>query len=132
MRGRGGKHGGAVAGDQEGRGGAGDGAGQTQEHYAAYEAQGGDLCLDERRRGAAYAVLQWVSAAVLLPDDGRDGGDAVESGGGDGDAGGQCECDGGVDQPDRDGSGAALCGARGGQYRRLRRRHGNLSVRADS
>ena len=33
-----------------------------------------------------------------------------------------------VDQPDRDGSGPALCGARGRQDRRLRRRHGNSSV----
>ena len=48
---------------------------------------------------AAYAVLQWVPAAVLLPDDGRDGGDDVESGGGDGDAGGQCERDGELISP---------------------------------
>ena len=115
--------GGAVARDEEGRCGAGDGAVEAEEHYAAYEVQGGDLCVGEGGGGAAYAVLQWVPAAVLFPDDGCDGGDDVESGGGDGDAGGQCECDGGVDQPDCDGSGVAVCGARGGQDGRLRRRH---------
>ena len=47
----------------------------------------------------------------------------VESGGGDGDARGQRERDGGVDQPDRDGSGLAVRRARGRQDRRLRRRH---------
>src|SRR5262249_31742908 len=93
--------------------------------------QSGDLCADQGRRGPAYAVLQRVSAAVLLPDDGCDGDCVVESGGGDGHAGGQRECDGGVDQPDRDGSGAALRGARGRQDRRLRRRHGNPGVTKD-
>ncbi|CAI4031227.1 fragment of translation elongation factor Tu 2 (part 2) [Nitrospira tepida] len=109
--------------------GAGDGAGEAEEHHAAYEVQGGDLCVDEGRGGAAHAVLQRVPAAVLFPDDGRDGGGAVESGGGDGDAGGQCDGDGGVDQSDRDGSGAALRGAGGRQDRRLWRGHGNLGVR---
>ena len=48
---------------------------------------------------AAYAVLQWLPAAVLLPDDRCDGGDDVESGGGDGDAGGQCEVTGELISP---------------------------------
>ena len=33
-----------------------------------------------------------------------------------------------VDQPDRDGSGVAVCGARGGQDGRLRRRHRNSGI----
>ncbi len=42
-----------------------------------------------RKRGAAHAVLQRVSAAVLLPDDGRDRDVRAAGGHGDGDAGGQ-------------------------------------------
>ena len=52
----------------------------------------------------------------------------AQSGGGDGDAGGQRQCDGGVDQSDRDGSGVAVCRARGRQDGRLGRRDGNSGV----
>ena len=49
------------------------------------------VALDEGRGGAAHAVLHGVPAAVLLPDDGRDGEREAAGGGGDGDAGGQRE-----------------------------------------
>src|SRR5207249_8889603 len=42
----------------------------------------------EGGRGAPYALLQGVSAAVLPADDGRDGDGGAAGGGGDGDAGG--------------------------------------------
>ena len=64
--------------------------------------------------GAAHAVFQRVSAAVLLSDDGRDGDLCVTGGGGDGDAGGQRDDHGGADHADCDGEGAAVCGAGGG------------------
>ena len=41
--------------------------------HAAHEVQGGGVRPDEGRGRAAHAVLQGVPAAVLLPDDGRDG-----------------------------------------------------------
>ncbi len=41
----------------------------------------------QRGRRAPYAVFQRVSAAVLLPHDGRDGSDHASRGSGDGDAG---------------------------------------------
>src|SRR5262249_5058394 len=116
------------AGDGGARSGGWDVGGEGEERAAAYEVQGANIGAGEGARGAACAVLQWVPATVLFPDDGCDGGDVVESGGGDGDAGGQCECDGGVDQPDCNGSGGAVCGARGRQDRRLRRRHRNPVV----
>src|SRR2546427_1309488 len=40
---------------------------------------------DEGRGGTAHAVLQRIPAAVLFPDDGRDGGGAAADGSGDGD-----------------------------------------------
>ncbi len=83
--------------------------------------------LTNKRGRTAYAVQRY-QAAVLLPDDGRDGDRDVGGGRGDGDAGRQCDGDGRIDQPDRDGSGLAVRGARGRQNRRLRRRHGNSSV----
>ncbi len=43
--------------------------------------------LEQGRRRAAHAVLQGLSAAVLLPHDGRDGRGAVAGRHGDGDAG---------------------------------------------
>ena len=59
--------------------------------------------------GAAHAVLSGVPAAVLLPDDGRDGQCGAAGGHGDGDAWGQHRDDGDADCADRDGRGAALC-----------------------
>ena len=47
--------------------------------------------LDEGRRRTAHAVLQGIPAAVLFPDDGRDGIGGIAGRGGDGDAGRQRE-----------------------------------------
>ena len=70
----GGQRGAAAARDREGRRGAGDGAGDAEVDHAAHEVQGAGVRADEGRGRAAHAVLQRVPAAVLLPDDGRDGG----------------------------------------------------------
>ena len=59
--------------------------------HAAHEVQGRGVRPVEGRGRAAHAVLQRVSAAVLHPDDGRDGVDVPAGGRGDGDAGGQHE-----------------------------------------
>ena len=72
--------------------------------------------------GPAHAVLQGVSAAVLLSHHRCDGGGGAAGGHRDGDAGGQHQDRGGADCPDRDGAGAALCHPRGRQNRRRRRR----------
>src|SRR6185436_7988529 len=84
------------------------GPGQAGDDQAAQEVQGRGVRVDEGRGGAAYAVLQRVSAAVLLPDDGRDGGVHVAPGGGDGDAGGQRDDGDRADRADCDGEGAAV------------------------
>src|SRR5262249_1697382 len=68
---------------------------------------------NEGRGGAAHAVFHGVPAAVLLSDDGRDGGHQAGGRGGDGDAGGQHHVGGGVDHADRAGGGAAVRGAGG-------------------
>src|SRR5207245_1331117 len=104
----GGQHRGAAAGHRQGRGGAGAGAGQAGDDQAAQEVQGGGVRPDEGRGGAAHAVLQRVPAAVLLSDDGRDGGVHVAPGGGDGDAGGQRDDGDRADRADCDGEGAAV------------------------
>src|ERR1041385_3589452 len=59
--------------------------------------QGRSIRIEQGRGRAAYAVLQRLPAAVLLPDDGRDGSGAVAGGHRDGDARGQREPDGGAD-----------------------------------
>ena len=118
----GGQHGGVAARDEAGGSGAGAGGVEAGVDHAAPEIQGGDVYLDEGGGGSAHAVFQWVSAAVLLSDDGRDGGGDVAGGGGDGDARGQCGVDGGVDHADRDGEGVAVCDP-GGRTDRGCRRH---------
>ena len=90
-RGGGGQHRGAAARDGEDGRGARAGAGQAGVDHAAHEVQGGGVRADEGRGRAAHAVLQRVSAAVLPPDDGRDGVDVPAGGRGDGDARGQHE-----------------------------------------
>ena len=111
----GGQHRGAAAGDRQGRGGARAGAGEAGVDQAAQEVQGGGVRAGEGRGGAAHAVLQRVPAAVLLPDDGRDGGVHVAGGGGDGDAGGQRGDGDRVDHADCDGEGAAVRDSGGGR-----------------
>src|SRR6185295_7667800 len=124
----GGQRGGAPARDRQGRGGAGAGAGEAGVDQAAQELQGRGVRVGEGRGGAAHAVLPGVPAAVLLPDDGRDGGMHAAGGGGDGDAGGQRVDGGGVDHADRDGAGAAVRDPRRGPHGGGRRRHGDRGV----
>ena len=62
-----------LRGVEQGRDRAGAGAGEAGVDHAAHEVQGRGVRADEGRGGAAHAVLQRVPAAVLLPDDGRDG-----------------------------------------------------------
>ena len=78
--------------------------------------------LSQGRGRAAHAVLPGVPAAVLFPDDGRDGELRAAGGDGDGDAWGQHRDDGDADRADRDGRGPALRDPRGRPHRRRRRR----------
>ncbi len=118
-----------LAGRQEGRSGARDGAGQAGEHHAAHEVQGRGIHPDEGRRRPPYAVLQRLPAAVLLPHDGRDGGGEACRGRGDGDAGRQHDVQRGTDHPDRDGPGPSFRHPRGRQDRGCRRYHRSDRVR---
>ncbi len=61
-----------LRGIAEGRCGARDGAGEAGLDHAAHQVQGRDLRVEQGRGWAAHAVLQRLSSAVLLPDDGRD------------------------------------------------------------
>ncbi len=97
--------------------------------HTKFEAE--SVRVDEGGGGAAHAVFQRVPAAVLLSDDGRDGGGDVAGGDGDGDAGGQREAGGGADHADRDGRGAALRDPRRRPHRRRRRRHQDHRVSGD-
>ena len=72
----------------EGRG-AGDGPGEAGIDHAAHEVQGRGLRADEGGGRPSHAVLHGLPAAVLLPDDGRDGRGAPSRGRRDGDARGQ-------------------------------------------
>jgi small GTP-binding protein len=91
------QHRGVAARGGERRRRARTGLGQAGVDHAAHEVQGGGLHPVEGRGRAAHAVLQRLPAAVLHPDDGRDG-DAPPAGrGGDGDAGGQHADHGGAD-----------------------------------
>src|SRR5438876_1162387 len=125
----GGQRGPAPARGGQGRSGAGDGDRGPEEHHAAQEVQGVGVYLDEGGGGAAHAVLQWVPASVLFPDDGRDGSGDVAGGPGDGDARGQRGHHGGADHADRDGEGASVRDSRGRPDRRRRRRHGDRAVK---
>ncbi len=46
---------------------------KPEDDQPAHEVRGAGIRADEGRRRTSYAVLQWIPAAVLLPDDGRDG-----------------------------------------------------------
>src|SRR5262249_42498978 len=104
----GGQRGLPAAGRGQRRRAAGASAREAQLDQAPQEVQGRGVRADEGRGGAAHAVLQRVPAAVLLPDDGRDGGVHVAGGGGDGDAGGQRDDEDRADHADRDGERAAV------------------------
>src|SRR6185295_6519347 len=76
---------------------------RAQVGEAAQEVQGLGVRAVEGGGRAAHAVLQRLPAAVLLPDDGRDGSGDAADGPGDGDAGRQRGHGGGADHADRDG-----------------------------
>ncbi|CAA9568418.1 MAG: Translation elongation factor Tu, partial [uncultured Thermomicrobiales bacterium] len=126
--GRRGQRGLPVAGRGADRRGAGAGAGQAREHQPAHGVPGRGLCAGQGRGGAAHAVLPGLPAAVLHPDDGRDGVDHVAGRDRDGDAGGQRADGGGADHAGGDRGGAALRDPRGRPYRRGRRRHQDHQV----
>ena len=72
--GRGGRQHRRAAARHEARGsGARPGSGGAGLDHAAHEVQGGGVHPDQGRGRAAHAVLLELPAAVLLPDDGRDG-----------------------------------------------------------
>ena len=58
---------------QAGGSGAWAGAGEAGLDHAAHEVHLRGVRAEQGRGGSAYAVLPGVSAAVLFPDDGRDG-----------------------------------------------------------
>ena len=86
---------------------------------ATHEVHGRGVRVDEGRGRAPHAVLRRVSAAVLLPYDGRDGSGEAAGRSGDGDAGRQRADGSGVDHADRDGQPVAVRDPR-------RRTHGGL------
>ena len=117
----------AARGGKDGRG-ARAGAGQAGVDQAAHEVQGRGLHPVEGRGRAAHAVLQRVSAAVLHPDDGRDGVAEAARGRRDGDAGGQHDDHGGAAHAGGAREGRALRDSRRRPHRRRRHDHGNHRV----
>ena len=110
----------------EGRRGARHGAGQAGLDHAAHQVQGRSVRAVEGRRRAAHAVLQGLSAAVLLPHDGRDGSGDVAGGHGDGDAGRQREPGDRADHAGGDGEGLAVRHPRRRTHRGRRHHHAKL------
>src|ERR1019366_84661 len=112
-RARRGQRGVAVA--RGGKDGSGARAGDRQAgvDHAAHAVQGRSIRIEQGRGGAAHAVLQGIPAAVLLPDDGRDGGGGAAGRHRDGDAGRQRKPDGGADNAGGHGQGLALRDTRG-------------------
>ena len=88
--------------------------------HTKFKAQAYILTKDEGGRHTPF--FNGLPAAVLLPDDGRDGRREPSGRDGDGDAGRQRRDDGGADHADRDGQGAALRDPRRRPHRRRRRR----------
>src|SRR5439155_26019587 len=119
----GGQHRAAAARGGEGRPGAGDGGVRAEVDHAAHEVHGVGVRADEGGRGPAHAVFQRVPAAVLLSDDGRDGGGEAAGGAGDGDAGRQRGHGDRPDHADRDGRRVAVRNPRGRAHGGRRRRH---------
>ena len=82
--------------------------------------------LSKEEGGRHTPFFPGVPAAVLFPDDGRDGERGVAGGDGDGDAWGQHRADGDADCADCDGRGPAFCDPRGWPHRRCRRRREDI------
>ncbi len=120
----------AAARDRQGRRGARDGAGEAGIDHAAHQVQGRSVRAVEGRRRAAHAVFQRIPAAVLLPDDGRDGRGASAGRHGDGDAGRQRDGGDRADHAGGDGEGLALRHPRRRPHGRRRHHHGNHRVRS--
>ncbi len=78
---------------------------------------------EEGRGRAAHAVLQRLPAAVLHPDDGRDGRERAAGGRRDGHAGRQRQPDDQADRAGGAGNRFPLCDPRGRPHRRRRRHH---------
>ena len=70
--------------------------------------KGRGIRIEQGRRRAAHAVLQGIPAAVLFPDDGRDGSGAIAGRHRDGDAGRQRGPAGGADHAGGHGQGIAI------------------------
>ncbi len=96
--------------------------------HAAHQVQGRSLRAVEGRRWASHAVLQGLSAAVLLPHDGRDGSGDVAGGHGDGDAGRQRGAGDRADYAGGDGEGLAVCDSRRRTHGRRRHHQRNRRV----
>ena len=111
------------------RSGAWPGAVQAGQHQAAHAVRGRGVRADEGRGRSSHAVLQRLSAAVLLPHDRRDGCGGAAGGRRDGHARRQHQDGDRADRPDRDGAGSALRHPRGRQDRRLGRRRQSSEVR---
>ena len=101
--GRAGDNAGRCCAARRGKTWSGAGAGEGGIDYAAYQVQGRSLHPVEGRGWTPHAVLQGISSAVLLPDDGRDGRGEVAGRHRDGDAGRQRQPDGRADYADRHG-----------------------------
>src|SRR5258706_1509173 len=69
-------------------------------NHTAHEIQGRSVSADKGRRRTAHAVLYRLPAAVLLPDDGRDGSGPLALGTRAGDAGPQPGDEHRADRPD--------------------------------
>jgi elongation factor Tu len=119
---------GSAARGGEGGDRARDGAGEAGLDHAAHGVPGRGVRADEGGGGAAHAVLQGLPAAVLLPDDRRDGHVRAAGGDGDGDARGQRADDDLADHAGGHGRGAPVRHPRGRPHRRRRRRRQDPEV----
>ena len=113
---------------EEGRDRARAGDLQAEEHHAAHEVHGAGVRVEEGGGRASHAVFQGIQAAVLLPDDGRDGGRGVAGGSGDGDAGRQRGDGGEPDLHDRLRGGPEVRDSRGRPNGGCRYRHQDRRV----
>ena len=101
----------------------GPGAGEAGLDHAAHEVQERSVRAEEGGRRTAQGVLHGVPAAVLHPDDGRDGEPDASGRGGDGDAGRQREPERGVDRAGGAREGFEIRDPRGRPDRGRRRDH---------